>query len=199
MKDGAGEIIGDGFFGPDAAGSENAGEDAAGTDGETASVGDYFGAGALEFSHTGGFIHGFCDPLAGKCGFNLENSVNAFGGDVQAGFVGEQRRRIKVVENGEVDLAGAVAVAIDDEGRGAAVALGKIAIEQFDPVLFGGGAGGRGVLEHAADGELGEHFVLDPAEGFGEVDLFGIGMTWHSDWRIRGERRGGDGVETGSC
>jgi len=45
--------------------------------------------------------------------------------------------------------------------------------------LFGGGAGGGGVLEHAADGEVGEHAVLDAAEDFGEIEAAGVGVARH--------------------
>ena len=31
------------------------------------------------------------------------------------------------------------------------------------------------VLKEAADRELGEHFLLDAAEDFGEVDMAGVG------------------------
>ena len=44
---------------------------------------------------------------------------------------------------------------IDDEGGRGAVGFGEIAVENFEPVMFGGGSGGGGVLEGAADGELG--------------------------------------------
>jgi len=38
-------------------------------------------------------------------------------------------------------------------------------------MMLGGGSGGRGVLEEAADGELREHLMLDATKHFGEVDL----------------------------
>lgn len=87
----------------------------------------------------------------------------------------EEERRVEIVEDGDVDLAGARAVGIDDEGGGGTVTLGEIAVEEIEPVVFGCGSGGGGVLEEAADGELGEHFVLDAAEHLGEVDLAGVG------------------------
>ena len=43
--------------------------------------------------------------------------------------------------------------------------------------MLGGGAGGRGVLEEAADGEVGEHLGLDAAEDFGEIDMAGVGQA----------------------
>jgi len=45
--------------------------------------------------------------------------------------------------------------------------------------MFGGGSGGGGVLEEAADGELGEHLLLHSVENFGEVDLAGVGSAGH--------------------
>ena len=62
---------------------------------------------------------------------------------------------MELVEDGDVDLAGAAAGGVDDEGGGGAVGFGEIAVEHFEPVMFGGGSGGGGVLEEAADGELG--------------------------------------------
>jgi hypothetical protein len=35
------------------------------------------------------------------------------------------------------------------------------------------------MLEESTDGELGEHFGLDSAEDFGEIDLAGVGMAGH--------------------
>jgi hypothetical protein len=45
--------------------------------------------------------------------------------------------------------------------------------------MFRGVSGSGGVLEEAADGELGEHLLLDAVEHFGEVDLAGIGSAGH--------------------
>ena len=42
-------------------------------------------------------------------------------------------------------------------------------------MALGGGAGGGGVFEESADGELGEHFFLDGMEDFGEIELAGVG------------------------
>lgn len=52
-------------------------------------------------------------------------------------------------------------------------------MEEIDPVLFGRGAGGGGVLEESSDGHLGEHFLLDSQENFGEIEAAGIGRTRH--------------------
>jgi hypothetical protein len=73
---------------------------------------------------------------------------------MEAGFVGEQDRRIQVIEDGDVDLAGAAAFGIDDESGGGGVALGEIAGENIEPVALGGRAGGGGVFEKSTDGEL---------------------------------------------
>jgi hypothetical protein len=35
------------------------------------------------------------------------------------------------------------------------------------------------VLEETADGELGEHLLLDSVKYFGEVDLAGVGSAGH--------------------
>ncbi len=82
-----------------------------------------------------------------------------------------------MIENGDVDLARAAAVGIDDEGGGGAVALGEIAVEEAEPVMLGGGAGGRGMLKETADGEIGEHLLLDAVEDFGEVEMAGVGQA----------------------
>ena len=47
-------------------------------------------------------------------------------------------------------------------------------MEELEPVLLGGGSGGGGVLEQAADGELGQHLALHAAEDFAEVELSGV-------------------------
>ena len=104
----------------------------------------------------------------------------------------EQERGVKIVEDGEVDLAGAASGGIDDEGGGDAVAGGKIPLKQtillnkphnglapVRPLLFRSRAAGRGVLKEAAEAELGEHFVLHAAENLSEVELAGIGMAGH--------------------
>ena len=53
--------------------------------------------------------------------------------------------------------------------------------------MLGGGSGGGCVFEEAADGELGEHFLLNAAEDFGEVDLAGVGSAGHDGSRIAEE------------
>ena len=73
--------------------------------------------------------------------------------------MGEQERGVQVVVNGDVDLAGAAALGVDDESGGGSVALGKIAVKEIEPVLLSGGAGGGGVFEEIADGELGEKAI----------------------------------------
>jgi len=95
--------------------------------------------------------------------------------------VREQERGIEVIEDCDVDLAGAAAGGIDYEGWGGSVAAGEIAVEELEPVVLGGGSGGGGVLEQAADGELGQHLALDAAEDFAEVELSGVVGSRHAD------------------
>jgi hypothetical protein len=71
---------------------------------------------------------------------------------VDAGRVRKHGRCIEVVEDGDVDLAGAAAGGVDYEcGRGA-VSLGQVAIEKLEPVMLGSGSGAGGVFEEATDG-----------------------------------------------
>ena len=93
---------------------------------------------AVKGSDGGGFFGGVAEPLAGEGRFDFEDGVDALGGKVESGGVREQGRRIEVVEDGDVDLAGAAAGGIDDEGGGGSVTLGEIAIEKLEPVMFGG-------------------------------------------------------------
>ena len=88
-------------------------------------------------------------------------------------------------EDGDVDLAGTAAVGINDEGGGGSVAAGEVAFEEIDPVMLGGGAGGCGVLEEAADGKIGEHLGLHAAKDFDEVDAAGVGFARHRRHRPR--------------
>lgn len=122
-------------------------------------------------------------------GLDFEDRVDAFGRNVETGGVREQERGIEVVEDGEVDLARAAAGGIDDERGGDAVTAGQIALKQIQPLLFGGGSGGRGVLEEAAYVEVREHFLLDAAEDVGQVDFSGIGKAGHAR-SAYGARRG---------
>ena len=74
----------------------------------------------MEGADGGGFIGGVAEPLAGEGRLDFEDGVDAFGGDVDSGGVGEEQGGIELVEDGDVDLAGAAAGGIDDEGgRGA--------------------------------------------------------------------------------
>jgi len=50
---------------------------------------------------------------------------------VDSGGVGEEQGGMELVEDGDVDLAGAAAGGIDDEGGGGAVGLGEIAVKHF--------------------------------------------------------------------
>jgi len=122
-------------------------------------------------SNGSGFVGGVAEPLAGEGRLDLEDCVDAFGGEMESSRMREEWWRIEIVEDGDIDLAGAAAGGVDNEGGGGSVALGQVAIEKLEPVMFGGSSGSGGVFEEAADGELGEHFPLDSAEDFGEVDL----------------------------
>ncbi|MEO8050964.1 MAG: hypothetical protein ABI833_11160 [Acidobacteriota bacterium] len=165
---GAVKVGGEGQRGPDGAGGEESGEDGLRVE-----------SGAVEVADGGGFFGGIAEPLAGEGGLNFEDGVDAFSGDVNSRSVGEEDGRVELVEDGDVDLAGAAAVAIDDKGRGGAVGLREIAIEHFEPVMFGGGSGSGGVFEGASDGELGEHFTLDAEEDGGKIEMAGVGCAWH--------------------
>ena len=61
-------------------------------------------------------------------------------------------------------------------------------MEHFEPMMFGGGSGGGGVLEGMADGELRQHFVLDAEEDSVEVELARVGCAGHEG--IDQNRRG---------
>ena len=92
---------------------------------------------------------------------DLENGIDALGGDQgEAGFIGEDERRIEAVVDSDVDLTAAAAVGIDNKGTGGAVALGKVGVEEFEPVGFAGGAASAGVFEGAADLEVRQHAAL---------------------------------------
>jgi hypothetical protein len=154
---------------PDGAGGEESGQDAHGAERRSA-----------QGSHGGGFFSGIANPLLGDGGLDLEDGVDAFGGDEDSGVVREQERRIEVIKDRDVDLARAAAGGIDDESGSGAVAAGQIAAEELEPVVLGGGSGGGGVLEQAADGELGQHLALDAAEDFAEVELSGVDGSRHA-------------------
>jgi hypothetical protein len=75
--------------------------------------------------------------LAGEGRLDLEDGVDALGRKVESGGVREQRRRVEVVEDGDIDLAGAAAGGIDYESGSGTVTLGEIAIEKLEPVMLG--------------------------------------------------------------
>src|SRR5690349_10127637 len=62
------------------------------------------------------------------------------GGDVQAGIVWEDERRLQIVIDRDIDLTAAAAVGVDYKRRRSAVALREIAVEQADPALLAGGS-----------------------------------------------------------
>jgi hypothetical protein len=123
---GAAEVGGEGGGGPDGGRGEESGEDLRRC-GFVAADDGY--GGAVKGSNGGGFIGGVAEPLAGKGRFDFEYGVDAFGGQMESRGMREQRRRIEVVEDGNVDLAGAMAGGVDYEGGGGSVTLGEIAIE----------------------------------------------------------------------
>jgi len=55
---------------------------------------------------------------------DFEDGVDAFGGKVDTRLVVEEKRRIKLVVNGHVNLAAAVAVGVHDERARSPVAHG---------------------------------------------------------------------------
>ena len=62
-------------------------------------------------------------------------------------IVMEEEGGIKAVVDGDVDLAAAKAIGVDDESAAGAVALGEVAVQEIDPVLLGGITAGGGVSE----------------------------------------------------
>ncbi|PYT11457.1 MAG: hypothetical protein DMG59_26370 [Acidobacteria bacterium] len=79
-----------------------------------------------------------------------------------------------MIVNGDINLAAAVAIGVQDEGAGGAVSLGKIAVEKIDPVLLGGSAAGGGMLEDVAGGEIGEHLLLRAEEDVAQIDAAAV-------------------------
>lgn len=126
---------------------------------------------AAESPDGGGFLLRVADQWPGERQLHFEDRVDAFRRNVETGFVWEQERGVEIVEDNDVDLAGAAAFGIDDEAGGGRVALREIAAENVEPDLLGGGAGGNGVFDVSADGHLGEHLLLDGTEGFDEVEV----------------------------
>ena len=127
----------------------------------------------------GGFTAGVDDPLGAESLLDFEDGVDAFGGDVRAGVVMKEQRGIEMVVDGDVDLAAAAAVGVDDEGAGGSVALGEIAVEEVDPVALGGGSAGGGVFEDFAGGEVGEHLLLDSEEDAMQIDASAVLVFAH--------------------
>jgi hypothetical protein len=118
--EGSADVLAESFGGPDGAGGEESGEDGLRADGAPAEDAARNDArrGAAEGADRGGLFSRIAEPLAGDGGLDLEDGIDALGGNVQAGVVRKERRRIEVVEDGDVDLAGPAAVGIYDEGGG---------------------------------------------------------------------------------
>ncbi len=150
---------------PDGGGREESGENTA--------------AAGRQCPDGGGFFSGVAEELFGNGLFNLKYGADGFDGDMVACGVGKEQGRVEVVEDGEVDLLGALASGVDDEGGGGGEALGEIAGEEVAPKLFGGVARSGGVFEGAADGEVGKEALLNSAEDLGEVELSGVRVAAH--------------------
>lgn len=86
---------------------------------------------------------------------------------------------MQFVVDGNVDLAGAAACGVDDEGGRGAIAAGEILVEEVEPLMLGCGAVGGSMLEQSAGSELCEHLRFDAAEDFAEVEFAGVGEPRH--------------------
>ena len=86
----------------------------------------------------------------------------------------EEQGGIEAVVDRYVDLIAAPPVSVDDERAGGTVTLGKMAVEEIDPVLFGCGSAGGGMLEDATSGEIGEHLFLRMQEDPMQVDAMAV-------------------------
>src|ERR1700690_87958 len=189
---GAGEALRE-AGGPAGTEGEDAGDDGLAGDGGAGSAGGNDGdRGAAEAADRGGFAAGVADEALVEILLDLEDGVNAFGGNVESGGGGGQEGGGGGVVDGDVDLAGAAAVGIDDEGAGGAVAVGKIAVQKTEPMLLGDGAGGGGMFKKLSGGEVGKHLLLDPVEHAAEVNFAGVGVASHESticgvrWRVAG-------------
>ena len=165
---------------PAAAEGEDAGEDGLRSEGRPELAGgDYGDRGAAEAADGSGLAAGVADEAVVEHLLDLEDGVDALGGDVEAGGEGEQEGRVEAVVDGDVDLAAAAAVGVHDEGGGGAVTLGEVLIEEIEPVLLGGGAAGGGMLEELAGGEAGQHLGLDVAKDGVQVNATTVFGTGH--------------------
>jgi|SRR5579863_3316844 len=109
-REGAAEAGAEGAGIPGRTGGEEAGENRLGTNRRAfGSSGDDGDGGAVKVANGGRFIGGVLKPLARERGLDLEDRVDAFGGDVKAGGVGKQERRVEIVEDGDIDLTRAAA------------------------------------------------------------------------------------------
>ena len=122
------------------------------------------------------------EEVFGDLLFNLEYGAHGFDGDVIAGGVREEQGRGVVVEDGEIDLAGALASGVDDEDGGGGEAFGEVAIEEVAPDLLSRVASGGAVFEGLGDSEIGKEALLDAGEDFGEVELSGVGGSRHGSY-----------------
>src|ERR1043166_108963 len=161
--------------GPNGVEAQNSGEDGGRWFGRTARACGKNGSGrAAEAAYGSGFTAGIGDPFGDKGLLDFEDCVDAFGGDVRFGVVVEEQRGVEKIVNGDINLAAAVAIGVQDEGAGGAVSLGQIAVEKIDPVLLGGSAAGGGMLEDVAGGEIGEHLLLRAEEDVAQIDAAAV-------------------------
>ncbi len=136
---------------------------------------DFSGSGTGERSHGTRLFAGVAQSFRIHVRLHFEDGVDALDGNVDTGGVRKDGRGIQLVINRDVDLAGALALGIDDEGGRGSVALGQISREEVEPLKLRCCPVGGGVFKEADGGEAREHFVLNAAEDFGDIDLSGVG------------------------
>jgi hypothetical protein len=116
--------------GPSRTERENAGNDGLARQGGPRRAGGDDGNGsATETADGSSFAPGIANEALVEILLDFEDGVDAFGGDVESGGIGKQERRVEVVVYGDVDLAAAPAIGVDDESAGSPIALGEIAIQ----------------------------------------------------------------------
>ncbi len=145
----------------------------------------------LERADGGGFGSRVPEPLFGDGRFDFEHGAYGFNGYMVAGGVGEEWRAMQVVIYGDIDLAGAAAGGVDDEGGRGSVARGQVVGEEVEPQVFIGGAGGGGMFERMGDGDVGEEAGLNSAEHLVKVEVGGVDVAGHGGvLELGGIRRG---------
>lgn len=101
------DVVAEGLRRPDRTRREEAGKNGLRTDGRSAkgAARDDGSRGAAEDADGSGFFGGVAEELLGDGGLDFEDGVDAFGGQVESGFVREEGRGIEVVEDRNIDLA----------------------------------------------------------------------------------------------